>query len=307
MKILALVLRSLLHAEELERFEFVEPHMGALFRVTLYARDAEAARSASQAAFRRIRELDAILSDYKPDSELMRVCREAGRAPAQVSRDLFRVLEAAQRLAEQTSGAFDVTQAPVIRLWRKARAEHRLPDAVEIQQAQQATGYRKLVLNAERQTAFLEQAGMCLDLGGIAKGYAADEGLRVLRGRGIPQALVAASGDLAIGDAPPGRAGWTIRIQPSGESRVLTLHNSGVSTSGDTEQFLEIEGRRYSHIVNPATGAGLTDRIGVTIVANDGMTADGLATAVSILGRTRGMELIKAYPGASAVIAGPAH
>jgi thiamine biosynthesis lipoprotein len=298
----ALFLCVPVYAGELERFEFVEPHMGTLFRITLYATDAESARAASRAAFHRVKALDESFSDYKPQSEMMRVCREAWREPVRVSRDLFRILEAANALAERTGGAFDVTQGRVIRLWKRAREDRRPPSASEIAEAKRGSGYRKLVLDAANRTVFLKSSGMHIDLGGIGKGYAADEALRALREHGVSRALVAASGDLAIGDAPPDREGWKIRIEPGGTPRVLTLRNTGISTSGDAEQFVEIDGSRYSHIIDPESGAALTNGIGVTVVAGDAMTSDSLATAVSIVGRERGHKLVQSIPGATAWI-----
>jgi thiamine biosynthesis lipoprotein len=271
-------------------FEAVEPHMGTLVRIKLYARDAGQAKAAFRAAFDRIHELDEILSDYKPDSELSRL--RAGHA-MRVSEDLFRVLEASQALAEESDGAFDVTLGPVIRLWREARRTHRLPDAEALREAMARSGYRKLHLDAAARTVTLDQAGMQLDVGGIAKGYAADEAIAVLKKLGIRSALVAASGDLAFSDAPPGKAGWRIEVG----SRVLEVSNAAVSTSGDAEQHLDIGGKRYSHIIDPTTGMGLTSGITVSIVAPRGIMADGLSTAVSVLGLERGARLVLRHPG----------
>jgi thiamine biosynthesis lipoprotein len=292
---------------DLRPFEAVEPHMGTLFRITLYASDTDAAHAAFSAAFARVSQLDEILSDYNPRSELMRVCRDAGRQPVQTSAELFTVLAASQELAQETDGAFDVTLAPVIRLWRQARKDQKLPARSAIDAALRRCGYRKLVLDRARRTVFLESPDMLLDLGGIAKGYAADEALQVLRAHGIRRALVAASGDLSIGDPPPGKDGWRVGIdspsKPNSDfARVLTLSNAGVSTSGDAEQFLDAGGSRYSHIVDPKTGMGLTTPITVTIVTRRGIDSDGLATAVSVLGVRRGLDLIENRPNAVALI-----
>ncbi|MSV29273.1 MAG: FAD:protein FMN transferase [Bryobacterales bacterium] len=266
-----------------EPFEFTEPHMGTLFRVKLYADSAQSARAGAQAAFRRVRELDARLSDYKPDSELNSLSTD----PRRLSADLFAVLEHALRVARETGGAFDVTAGPVIRLWREARKTGVLPSGQQVEAAMRVSGYRNLGLDPASRSAYLRVSGMQLDLGGIAKGYAADEALRVLGARGIARALVAASGDIAIGDAPPGSEGWRIGIDPfergPGFERVLTLKNRGVSTSGDANQYAEIGGARYSHIVDPRTGIALTGRIAVTVIADSCMAADALATAGSVL------------------------
>jgi thiamine biosynthesis lipoprotein len=206
-------------------------------------------------------------------------------------------LAAARQLAEETGGAFDVTLGPVTQLWRQARRQHRLPDPDALAEALQRSGYRKLHLDAAAQTVTLDQAGMRLDLGGIGKGFAADAALAVLAGLGIPRALVAASGDLAIGDPPPGRNGWTVGIDApnapvEGFARVLELANAAVSTSGDSSQNLDIGGVKYSHIVDPATGMGLTLPVAVAVVARRGIDADSWSTALSVLGPERGIALI---------------
>jgi FAD:protein FMN transferase len=294
----------------LERFEFSEPHMGTMFRIVLYAPDAPAAARASSAAFARVTALDNIMSDYKPTSELMQLSASAGGPPVKVSADLYRVLEASERLAVSSDGAFDATVGPVVRLWRRARRRHELPDPERLAQARELVGYKLLRLDPRAHTAQLLKPGMLLDLGGIAKGYAADEALAVLKQFGFPSALVAAAGDIAVGSSPPGKAGWRIAIQPldpegaddpriqnpksATQDHYLLLHDVGVSTSGDAEQHVELRGVRYSHIVDPKTGNALTGHSSVTVVARDDFTADGLATAVSVQGPERGLKLIEA-------------
>jgi thiamine biosynthesis lipoprotein len=274
--------------------------MGTLVSIKLYAAGSEQAKTAFRAAFARIAELDAALSDYQPESELNRVCRTAVGTPVTVSNDLIRVLAASQKLAEETGGAFDITLGPVIRLWRQARRDRRLPGAAALHAAAAHCGYRKLRLDAARQTVMLDEPGMQLDLGGIAKGYAADAALAVLAGMGIRRALVAASGDLAFGDPPPGQHGWKIGFDSPACVRYLS--NAAVSTSGDEEQHLDIGGQRYSHIIDPATSMGLTSPITVNIVARRGVDADALATAVSVLGAERGLAFVEARPGVAARI-----
>lgn len=278
-----------------QMLEAVEPHMGTLVRIKILVKDEQRANGAFRKAFDRIAELDSILSDYKADSELNRFCRVAARRPVKISQDLFRVLAAAQVLAENSAGAFDVTVGPVIRLWR----QNRVPSSVELRDAVQHTGFRKLHLDAASSTAMLDEAGMQLDLGGIGKGYAADEALAVITKLGIRSALVAMSGDLAMSDAPPASRGWKVAIGDN----VRELHNCAVSTSGAAEQHVSgSQGVRYSHIVDPATGLGLTHLITVTVIAPKGIHADGLSTAISVLGAARGKELIARYAGAEMVI-----
>ncbi|HXG63505.1 MAG TPA: FAD:protein FMN transferase, partial [Blastocatellia bacterium] len=189
------------------RFEFEQAHMGTRFRLALYAPDAEAATRAAEAAFNRVARLDATMSDYKETSELSRLCREAAGRPVKVSEDLFRVLAASQHLAARTGGAFDITAGPVIRLWRRARRTGELPDPERLAQARELTGYQKVRLDEKRRTVQLEKSGMLLDLGGIAKGYAAQEAMAVLKQHGIRNALVAAGGDIVVSAPPPGARG----------------------------------------------------------------------------------------------------
>ncbi|MEX0936975.1 MAG: FAD:protein FMN transferase [Pirellulales bacterium] len=301
------ILASAAHAAEPTRFELTEPHMGVPFKLVFYAGERGHANKAARAAFDRIEQLNSRLSDYDPQSELTELSRTAGSGKTvALSDDLWTVLAAAQRLAEQSEGAFDVTVGPYVRLWRRARRTGEMPRAEYLRSAAEAVGYGHLKLDPESHTARLTQQEMRLDLGGIAKGYAADEALAVLREHGIESALVDASGDIAAGDPPPGRAGWRIGIAPleqdAAPSRYLELANMAVATSGDTWQYVEIDRKRYSHIVDPKSGLGLTRRSSVTIIAPDGMTADSLASAVSVLGPERGIALVEATERAEALL-----
>lgn len=281
--------------ETLARYELVAPHMGTLFRIVLFAPNASDARTAAAAAFARVAELDRIMSDYDANSELMRLVRQPAGTAVAVSAELFAILQRSQQLAEKSGGAFDVTLGPVVRLWREARRTRRLPTDAERAAAMQASGYAKLRLNASDRTVTLLSPGMQLDLGGIGKGYAADEALAVLARLGFFHAMVAASGDLALGDAPPGTPGWKVEIAPCGfasrEPLFVVAANVGVSTSGDTEQFAEIEGVRYSHIVNPATALGLATPVAVTVIARHATLSDSLATACSVLAIGAGEQI----------------
>jgi thiamine biosynthesis lipoprotein len=291
----------------LERFSFTEPQMGTRFQITLYAATKASAEAGAKAAFARVAELNRIMSDYDPASELMRLCANAGGEPVPVSPELFFVLQRGQELAKRSGGAFDVTVGPVVRLWRRARRTQQLPDPAELARALALVGFDKVTLDPEKRTVRLAKPGMQLDLGGIAKGYAADEALAVLKKHGIDRALVAAGGDIAVSGPPPDSDGWDIEIAPIDEAeakspRHLRLHDAAVSTSGDAEQFVEIGGRRYSHIVDPHTGVGLVGRMSVTVIAPNGITSDSSTKVVAVLGPERGMPIIEETPGAAARI-----
>jgi len=292
---------------KLARFEFDRVEMAVPIRILLYANDPEAANGGAQAALDRIHALNAVFSDYEPTSEMRRLWATAGEGKAvPVSDDLWQVLTRAYELSERSEGAFDVTIGPMIRIWRRARDLHELPSPQKIEQARQLVGYRLMRLDAQCRAVELTKAGMRLDLGGIAKGYAAEEALAVLRKQGLSRAMVHAGGDISLGDPPPDKPGWIVGIAPpqSGARPIfyLSLSRSSIATSGDTMQYTMIEGRRYSHIVDPKTGIGLTDHSSVSVVAPDGATADALATAVAVLGPEKGLKLVDSTPGAAAYI-----
>jgi len=281
--------------------------MGALFSISLYAADKAAAEQAANAAFQRIAALDEMMSDYRADSELMLLCDKPFGQPIAVSQDLFAILKRAQEISKITDGAFDVTIGPFTRLWRFSRKKKSLPSTEQIAGARAAFGWQKLRLDAKKRTVTLLVPNMRLDLGGIAKGYAADQALKVLKSNGITRALVAASGDSAIGDPPPEQPGWKIGVTPidSHTNALVTslvLHNAAVSTSGDTEQGIEINGVRYSHILDPKTGLGLTNRIQVTVMAPDATTTDGLATGLCVMGTKDALRLVNSLPHVAAII-----
>ncbi|MHC4875080.1 MAG: FAD:protein FMN transferase [Planctomycetota bacterium] len=291
----------------LQRFDFRRIEMGVEFEIRVYACDSQAANKAATAAFDRIRELNVVMSDYQADSEVRRLCESAVENEVAVSQDLLHVLVSSRRLTEESGGAFDVTVGPLTKLWRRARRREELPPADLLTNALQKVGSEAITLNRTRQTIRLAKAGMRIDLGGIAKGYAADQALEVLKQQGFPRALVDASGDIVAGDPPPLEQGWRIEIaslnaaaepsvdvsRPPRGSTLVLLANQAIATSGSTVQFVEIDGRRYSHIVDPRTGLGLDTLSLVTVIAPSGMEADSLASAVSVLGPVAGVRFVE--------------
>ncbi|MGH7133435.1 MAG: FAD:protein FMN transferase [Phycisphaerales bacterium] len=283
-----------------ERFEFTRICMGVAARIVTYSPDRETAVSGAAAAFEVLGELDGRFSDYRSDSELIVLCSKAGGPAVKVSPELLEVLLAAEELSEKTEGAFDITVGPAVRLWREARRTGKLPEAAALGRARWLIGWRMVNVDRAAGTVRLERAGMLLDLGGIAKGFAAERAVRALEARGLPRSMVSLAGDIAVGDAPPGEAGWRIGVngeQWTGEAtgakavtgrddggETLVLTNVCVSTSGDTEQFVEIEGRRYSHIIDPFTGIGTAGGVSVTVVHPSGAVADALPTAACVIG-----------------------
>ena len=294
-----------------QRFDFTRPEMGVPFRIVLYAQTKAAAELAANAAFARIEQLNARLSDYDTDSELSRLSQTAGQGKVvRLSDDLWRVLERSQQLARESDGAFDVTCGPVVSLWRKARREKKLPDHAKLEEARRAVGYDKLRLDARAHTADLLVPYMRLDLGAIAKGFAVDEALKVLRSLGVRSALVSGGGDMAMSEAPPRAKGWRIELAPldatNAPTEFVLLENAALATSGDIFQHVEINGIRYSHIVDPRTGLGLTDHSLVVVIARDCTTADSLSTTVSVLGPGRGLKFAEKHGACARVVRKPA-
>ncbi len=281
-------------SEELRRFDFEAPLMATTFRIALYADSKERAEKAVDAAFLRIASLNGIYSDYEPNSELMELCNAGHDKPFKASTELLSIIARGSEIARQTDGAFDLTAGNLTRLWRRTRRLRQLPPEDRLRQALKATDWMAVEVDEAKSTIALKKPGMLLDLGGIAKGRAADDALRILKGHGIEKALVTAGGDMAVGAPPPGEDAWEVKLRvftPTGtEEKMETVRvkSCGVSTSGDLYQFVEIGGVRYSHIVSPKTGLGLQERIACTVIAPDCTTSDALATAMCVLGPGRG-------------------
>lgn len=265
------------------RLAFKKPLMGTEVSIVLYAADSVAATEAVELAFARITELNNHLSDYLTESELSRLSNTYDQ-PVQVSDDLWQVLHTAQEIAHASEGTFDVTVGPLTLLWRRAMRRAMLPDSTDLNEAMTVVGYELLQLDADNQTARLHKDNMRLDLGGIAKGYVADQALGVLVREGFLSAAVDAGGDISLGEAPPNSDGWSIKVF-SGELETgeMILKNCGIAVSGDSYRYLDYHGGRYSHILDPKTGYGVTHERKVAVIAPSAMIADAWASAYSVM------------------------
>lgn len=289
-----------------KRWTWEGVEMAAPLRIVCYHSDERQAARAMQKAVERIRELNNVFSDYDASSEVRRLCDTAGSGrPIPVSEDLWRLLELSLRISQETDGAFDVTVGPLSRLWRRARMSKEMPPAWRFDEARKAVGYQLVKMNPEKRTVELLRPGMRLDFGAVAKGYAIDAALAVLRDHGVASALVDLGGDIGLGDPPPDRGPWKVAIAPlkDDQSPSFFVHGSrcGIATSGDRYRFVVIDGRRYSHIVDPRTGIGLTEQCEVTVIAPNATLADILATAVTVLGAEKGLAWIDTLPEAAAL------
>lgn len=296
-----------------QRYEATRRLMGVAWTITAYAGSKERAEGAMAAAFDEVERLERILSDYDPASELSRL---SARSPvtAAVGEDLWNVLERAVWFRDASGGAFDPTVGPLTTLWRQARRSGRLPVPEKLAAALAAVGPATLRLDPGDRSVELRQHGMRLDLGGIGMGHAVDAAMDVLARHGIRSAMIDASGDIAVSSPPPGKRGWRIAVASVGGGRpreaaghdgtgdveLVELVDAAITTSGDAFQSVEIEGVRYSHIVDPRSGRGVVGFSAVAVIASDCTTADAAATAASVLGPEAGSGFIEELPGAAA-------
>jgi len=295
---LAILLAAVVPALADEPFTFGRPCMGTVWTVKLYAADEKTAQAAADAAFARVEQLNAILSDYLAESELSRLSATAGTGRAvTVTGDLTAVLALSQQAAAESGGVFDITVGPCVQLWRTAKKTGRLPPDAEVRAACAATGWEDLILDRKAGTALLKKSGMKLDLGGIAKGYAQDEAMKVLREKfHIRSALIDAGGSPLMSARPPGRDAWIVEVAKAREDEPdvrLRVENASVDTSGNLNQFLEIDGRRYSHIIDKQTGLGMVDSTQATVVAPSAALADWLSTALCVMGPDKDLAFIR--------------
>lgn len=264
-------------------YVYRQVHMGMEVRMTLVTPDESLARRAGSAAFALVGALEARLSDYRDDSDLRAIERAAPQA-LRLEPDVFVVIQHALRVASASGGAFDPTVAPVVALWRQARTSRRLPSTEELAAARRLVGWSRVELDESTHTVRLPERGMRLDLGGIAKGFILQRALAAIQNAGVPAALLEAGGDI-VGY---GAVAWKAHV--SAQCTVLSAINTSagtagaLSTSGATAQFVEIGGTRYSHVVDPKTGLGLTDQRTVHVRAPDGATADAWSTALGVVG-----------------------
>lgn len=288
---------------EQTRYEFTQIVMGVSAHLVFFADNEQKAHDAAQKAYARLNELDGVMSDYRNDSELMSLCRSEPGEPTPVSDDLRRVLVLAQDISRRTDGAFDCTVGPVVRLWRQARKDGQLPEAEALSSARALIGPDLFEVDEEAGAVTLSRSGIRFDLGGIGKGFAADEAIRTFESLGITSALVDLGGDLRVSAPPPGQEGWTVVVDDgSSEPYSIRLAHGAIATSGDREQNVVIDGKRYSHIVDPRTGMSLTTRASATVLAPTGAEADALASAACVLGPTEWGLIADRFEGVESAV-----
>ncbi len=288
------------------------PVMGTFARVVVVAKDTEMARKCIENAFSEIDRVDELMSDYKSDSEISLVNTNAAKKAVQVSESTFEVLQRSVEFSKLTEGAFDITVGPLVDLFRAAEESQTAPTQEQIEMAKSKVGYEKLIFDRTNKTVQFTIEGMRLDLGGIAKGYAIDKAIKAMKKTGALGAMVDIGGDIRCFGVPAkGKKRWLIGLQDpnlnmdhSEGNLVLKLRISdgAIATSGDYQQFVLIDGKKYSHIIDRQTGTSNEGLSSVTIIADNATDADALATALSVMGAEKGIALIETLPNTEVIL-----
>jgi thiamine biosynthesis lipoprotein len=277
--------------------------MGTAIHVELWHEDRRAADDAIDAVMREMHRIDALMSHYKDSSELSRINREAARRPVEIGAELFSLLARSIEFSELSGGAFDITTASAGHLYDYRRRIR--PNEEELAAARTAIGYRHLELDPVRRSVRFARAGVRIDLGGFAKGYAADNGASILSRHGVRHAVVSAGGDSRVLGDRRGRP-WMVGVRdPRREGEVialLPLEDTAVSTSGDYERFFDDGGERSHHLIDPRTGKSPQAVHSVTVIAPDGLTSEALSKTIFVLGIERGMRIVETLPDVDAVV-----
>lgn len=281
--------------------------MGTYVQIKVWTRDEAGAHLAIGRAFDEIARLEALMTTWRPDSEVSRINAAAGKAPVAVSPETYAVIARSLEFSRLSHGAFDITFYALKGLWHFDQdLEAKLPDPAEVRRRLPLIDWRKVKLDPQRRTVFLEKAGMRINLGGIAKGYAVDRATDVLRKAGYADCIVQAGGDLMLSGSKDGQPWKTGIRDPRGPEgsyfAVMALVDHAFSTAGDYERSFFVDGKRYHHILDPRTGYPARAARSVTIYAPDAFTADGIDDAVLILGPEAGLKMVEALPDVGAVI-----
>jgi len=304
--VLTLLRGAAVHAGQTAESHQYRYMMGTSIQVQAFGGDEATRRAAIDEAFAAFAEIDRLMSNYRDDSELTRLNRDGARDAVAVSEPMFAVLDAARRVSAASSGAFDITVGPLVRLWGFHDKAPHIPTDVELAAVRPLVDYRGVLLDAEHRTAHFARPGVELDLGGIAKGFAVEIAGAVLRRKGL-SGFIDAGGNQYLLGTPPGKRTWTIGIKdPDARDRVLGVVETGeisVSTSSDSYNYLVANGRRYGHILDPRTLQPSTESLSATVLCRDGTLADAMSKAAFILGPKAGLVLVDSLPDMSAVIA----
>lgn len=281
--------------------------MGNRFELSVVSGNEQWANERIEAGIAEIQRIERLLTTFADDSETNRVNAGAGIAPVPVSRETFELIVRSVRISDLTQGAFDITYGSVDRsLWNFNQQMTALPDRKIAKQMVRLINYKNIITDNENCTVFLKEKGMRIGFGGIGKGYAAERAKQVMMAQGVESGVVNASGDLVTWGLQPDGRQWTIAItDPNDKSRVfsyLNISNMAVATSGNYEKYVVIDGKKYSHTINPRTGLPVTGIKSVTIITTNAEIADAMATPVTIMGINAGLDMINQMKNIGAII-----
>ena len=280
--------------------------MGCDFGITVVSKNHESAKVFTQQAVDEIQRIENLISSWDPNSQTSKINQNAGKKPVQVEQELFQLIQRALRISKLTDGAFDISYASMDFIWQFDGSMSSMPTASQIESSVAKVGFENIVLNKEKNTVFLKKKGMKIGFGAIGKGYAADRAKALLKSQGVEAGIINASGDMNTWGVQPDGSSWKVAItNPMDKNKsfgVLPISNKAVVTSGDYEKFVQFNGVRYSHIINPKTGYPATGIISVTVFAPQAEIADALATSIFVMGVDVGLNRINQLPQIECVI-----
>lgn len=280
--------------------------MGGRFDITIVAQDSAAAEAGIDAVIAEITRIENLISDWKPDSQVSEVNANAGIRPVKVDAEVFGLTERAIAFSKLTNGAFDISFAAMERIWKFDGSMTAMPSADAVKKSVENVGYQNIILDKEEGTIFLKEKGMKIGFGALGEGYATDRCRDMMLKQGIKAGIVNGSGDMSAWGKQPDGSDWVIGITDPGRPgelfAVVPLRQGAVVTSGSYEKFVVIDGRRYAHIINPATGYPATGLTSVTVFGPGAERANGFSTSLMVMGQQAGMKLINQFPEFSCVM-----
>jgi len=280
--------------------------MGGRFDITIVAKDSLTAEQNIDEVIAEINRIEYLISDWKPTTQISEVNQNAGIRPVKVDREVFELTQRAIHLSEITNGGFDISFAAMDQIWKFDGSMTKMPSAEAIKKSVEKVGYKNIILDSVQSTIFLKLKGMKIGFGALGEGYATDKCRAMMRSKGIEAGIINGSGDMSCWGKQPNGKDWNIGItNPFKTDKligIVPINNGAITTSGNYEKFVAFEGKRYSHIINPATGYPSTGLCSVTILGPNAETANGLSTSLMVLGKTAGLELLNQFPDYSCVM-----
>jgi len=280
--------------------------MGSRFDITVVANDSIQANKYIDTAVAEISRIEKLISSWDDNSQTSEINRNAGAKPVKIDKELFNLIERAIGISKLTDGAFDISYASMDRIWQFDGSMTVMPSEKEIKSSVEKIGYQNIVLDKKNSTVFLKLEGMKIGFGAIGKGYAADKAKTLLISKGVPSGIINASGDMNTWGKQPNNEDWKVAItNPMNKNKVfalLPITNGAVVTSGNYEKYVNFNGKRYTHIIDPRTGYPSTGIISVTVFAPKAELADALATSVFVMGKEAGLDRINQLPKIECII-----